>query len=319
VVTAQALITSSGIISGTPVALLRLTERLSLVAGWRIGAQVVSAVAIIAAVATTGTVGGYYAGAAIAALVQVPAAAVVSAVVWRRIGVPLLMRGNFSIALTRYLGELRFLVHGGVMGYAKMLHRGADVLLVAWVTPDAATGVYRLARQLSDGLYVVFDAVSQVYGPRLLSLLADGRASEFRRIARRAVMSALLATALVELAVLLGTPVLQDVVLTGQYEGLAAPLALLVLPFAIVLGVHLWLWTILVHLGRLDVLVVPAVVSAIAQTAFIVFAVPRLGDGPAWAALAYVMYYFTAYGAALAWAVRWQREYVPTWRPKVGA
>lgn len=311
---AQAVVTSAALVSGTPTALLRLTDRLGVVAAWRLGAQLLTGVCVVVAVAATGTVSGYYIGATTAALLQLPAVGVVSVVVWRQAGVTLMSRGQLRIAWARYAGQLRFLVHGNVLGYAKMLHRGADVLLLAAVTSDVSTGVYRLARQLSDGLYIVFDAISQVYGPRLLSLLADDNRARFRVEARRLLVGAAVLTAALEVTVLLTMPFVQDTVLAGQYDGVVAPLALLVLPFGIVTGIHLWLWAVLVHLGRLEVLVAPAIVGALAQTAFLAGVVPLLTPAPAWAALAYVFYYLIAYAAALAWLARHHRDVMPAWR-----
>lgn len=308
---AQSAVTSAALVSGSPVALLRLTERLGVVAAWRIGAQLLSAVCIVAAVAATGTVTGYYVGAVSAAVLQLPVVVLVSVVVWRRAGVDLLSRGQVRPARIRYMGQLRFLVHGSVLGYAKMLHRGADVLLLAFVSSDVATGVYRLARQLSDGLYVVFDAISQVYGPRLLSLLADGDRAQFRLDARRLLVGAAASTALAIAGVLLVMPVVRETVLADQYDGVVVTLAILVLPFGIVTGVHLWLWAVLVHLGRLDVLVAPAIVGAVVQAAFLAGAVPLLSPAPAWAAAAYISYYVIAYAAALAWLARRHRDVLP--------
>jgi O-antigen/teichoic acid export membrane protein len=311
VVFAQALVTSAALVSGTPVALLRLTERLGIIAAWRIGAQVLVTAAVVVAVSVDDTVEAYYIGATTSALLLLPAAAVVSVLTWRRAGVDLLSRPSVPAAWRRYRSELRFLVHGSVMGYGKMVHRSADVLLVALVTSDATTGVYRLARQLTDGLYVVFDAVSQVYSPRLLSLLADRRLVEFRQVSRRLLVGAASVTALAEVAVLAGLPIVRDTVLAGQYDGLVLPVALLVLPFGISTGVHIWLWAALIDLGRLGVLVAPAVVGAVAQVAMLLLLVPPLGRSAGWSAAAYVLYYLVAYTAALSWLARRRPELLP--------
>jgi O-antigen/teichoic acid export membrane protein len=317
-VLAQSVVTSAAFVSGTPLALLRLTERLGVVAAMRITGQAVNTAAVVVAVWASGTVGGYYTGATVSALALLPLSAVVSVITWRRTGVALLARASVRAAWRRYRAQLRFLVLGSVMGYGKMLHRGADVLLVAFVTTDATTGVYRLARQLTDGLYVVFDALSTVYGPRLLSLLAENRYGEFRLSARRLLLGAVGFTALAEMGVLVGLPVVRETVLAGQYDGLVMPVALLVLPFGVVTGVHLWLWAALIDQGRLGVLVAPAIVGAITQVAALLVVVPLVGRTAGWAAAAYVLYYVIAYSWALMWIARHRPEVLPRRRRRRG-
>ena len=47
---------------------------------------------------------------------------------------------------------LRFVAAGNLLGYVKLLHRSADVLLVAAFCGDRGTGIYKLARSITDAL-----------------------------------------------------------------------------------------------------------------------------------------------------------------------
>ena len=78
------------------------------------------------------------------------------------------------------------LFYGNLLGYAKLLQRSADVLLVAYVAGDRETGLYKLARQIVDGgIAVVQDALYQVYFPDFLDLLTRRAATAYRALARR--------------------------------------------------------------------------------------------------------------------------------------
>jgi O-antigen/teichoic acid export membrane protein len=299
VVGGQALVSSSAFLSGTPAALLRLTDRLALIAVWKIGAQLLTASCVTTAVWITGSLEGYYVGAAIAAALLVPISLVSSARAWRRIGVELRDRSSAGVVWARYRSEGRFLFGSSALGYSKMLHRGGDVIAMAAVSNDTVTGVYRLARSLTDGLYLIYEALYQVYFPRLLSLLARQEFAEYRREARRLVAGSVLFTAIAATGAAVVMPVLERHALSSSYPGLTMPVIILTLPFAAVVGLHLWLWAALVHLSRLGLLVGAAVIAAGLQLAGLVLLSRVFGDSALWGALTYLAYYGISYSVAI--------------------
>jgi O-antigen/teichoic acid export membrane protein len=190
----------------------------------------------------------------------------------------------------------RFLVAGNAQGYVKLLHRAADVLLVAAFCSDRATGVYKLARSIADTLLVASEAIGRVYQPRLLSLLQAQDHVEYAAVTRSITMTAAgltLAALAAEAAFL---PVLAPVLGVADGQELTLSVAILTLSFFFVAGLQSWIWPAFVYFGRPERC---TLWSALAVTAGQYTIGPALVfltgyATPAWFCLGYVSYYVLA-------------------------
>jgi O-antigen/teichoic acid export membrane protein len=238
--------------SGALFYLLRFSREYRAIGHWRIVTQAMQMVVTVVALTIAPSLGGAFAagiaGGVLALLVML-------AVSWRiwtgRAGVPL-GRPDWGRALAAYRGSLGMLLHGNLLGYGKLLHRGLDVLAVAYFTGDRETGLYKLARQVVDGgIAILQDALYQVYFPDFLDLAARRAADAYRALARRLIAVCAGITAAVVAGEVLLLPALVPRVFGADYAGAEWPMIVMTLTFFFIAGCHPWLWALFVDAGRL--------------------------------------------------------------------
>lgn len=247
-----ALTIATNALTGTLMFLLRFARAFRTIGASRVRSQILAALVTAGVVSWRPTLGGVYAAAFAGALSGLALMLGASWRVWGRdFGLPLL-RPDWRRALGVFRRDLRMIFWGNVLGYAKLLERGTDVLVVAYFTADRETGLYRLARSLVDqAMAIPQDALYQVYYPSFLELYARGASGEFRRLAARllAIAATITAVLLAGEALVLGT--LVPLVFGAAYAGVEAPMMILSATFVFIVGFHPWLWSFFVASGEL--------------------------------------------------------------------
>lgn len=150
-----------------------------------------------------------------------------------------------------------------VLGYVKMLHRGADVTLVAVFCSDRDTGVYKLARQMLDAAGGVTELADKLFGPRLLE--ATSRRDWTTTASLIGSLRRLGFTLFVTLGVgALGvlTPLVGWVL--PQYRSSVMLVAILLPTVAVSVSWHVWVWNGSLALGRVGRFVLIAAAAAVA-------------------------------------------------------
>lgn len=227
--------------------MLRLSGRFYLLGTQSMAAGVVSSGIMVACVAASRDLDGYFRGFLLSNLAGAAICLAVALTVWIRVErLPVLSRLDLS-ALRLIRGQSRFLFWGNLLGYVKLGHRAADVLLVGWFCDDRVTGLYKLARTLTDKLYMLFDALNQVHFPNLLRALTEGRLPDFRRLARKLCLMALGLTALFLAGEAALLPFFAEHVLQGRFPGVEGAIMVLTVPFFLVTGMYIWLWPLVLH------------------------------------------------------------------------
>ncbi|MDO8559763.1 MAG: lipopolysaccharide biosynthesis protein [bacterium] len=241
---------------------------------------------------------GFYTGSAVGAFTTTALFLTVSAYLWTaRDRLPLFQRLH-GPTLTQFKRNYKFLFWSNTLGYVKMGHRAADILFVGLLTNDQLTGVYKLARSLTDKLYYLFDATNQVYQPDFMQYLAAGQPTEYRRLARRLLSWAGLATGAIVAVELAGYPLFQHWLLAGKFAGSQAAVVILTLPLFLVLGGYLWIWPIILHHNLLRSFTVLGLSGVVAQYAVGWFLFTATGL-PAAFPIGYLTYYLVLIGGAL--------------------
>lgn len=291
--------------------LQRFTGKFYVIGTWRILTELVVVGTFLPIMIVSGTLDGYYQGVLLATSVGAGMVIALSTFLWMRFErLPLLRKGILS-ALPEYRREFRLLLFGNLLGYTKMFHRAADTLLVGYFCDDRTTGLYKLARSLTDGLYVVFDALNQVYYPRFLQLLSERAHDEYRRTARYILSRAGVFTGvLLALEAIFLAPIVK-IVLADRFAGIESAIVTLTLPFFFVAGMYLWIWPALVYLGDLSTYTAYSYVACVVQygvsgALFVVFGSTVLGG-----AVGYVAYYCALGPAAFSLVRRCYPDVVP--------
>lgn len=229
---------------------LRLIGRFTA-SGWlRLGVGAAGVTAMITALAVRPSLDGYVAGQLMTAMIGLAASTVVLARHVRQV-----LGGSFlqmppRAAFGAYLDATGFLMSGSLLGFAKSLTRTGDVLLVAALTSDLATGIYRIARQASDALFSLSEPVHQFYTPTIVAALSRGDQAGFRRVRIRLVLLGLAAA----LGVALGALLILDPLVEAfipRHRPAVLPFAILGALIAVTVGVHGWLWPALVAHNRI--------------------------------------------------------------------
>ena len=216
----------------------------------QLASALINATAMVAFVIASRTVGGYVTGLlASAAGIALLNAAYTMAIL-RRDGVVLFGRARAEAPVIDRRVIRRFVAAGNLLGYVKLLHRSADVLLVAVFCGDRDTGIYKLARSITDALLTVSEAMGRVYQPRLLALLQARDHAEYRAVAR----SIMAIAAAITLAVIGGTlaflPSMAPLLHVADPQRLTLSVVIMTVTFFFVAGLQSWIWPAFVFSGR---------------------------------------------------------------------
>ena len=193
----------------------------------------------------------------------------------------------------------------------RLLHRGADVLLVGYFCSDHVTGLYKVARTISDSFYVVYDGLNQVYFPRFLDLLRHRRHQEYRQLAGRMLIGAGALTAAIVTAELGLLDRVIAVLLTPQFVDAGPATIILTLPFLYVTGVSLWVWPALVEAGQPGTMAKLSALATLVQYGATVGLLVLISPAATMAAIGYVLHYAFLLVAVMLFMARHHRQIVP--------
>ena len=297
-------------LSGAFVYQQRFSEKFYLMGTWRLFAQIASLILFLGIILNNRTLDGYYTGSVVSTTVQFFLSVSLSVFIWKRHqGFPLT---SPRLAWRDYWKEVRLVLWGNVLGYVKLLHRGSDVLLVGFFADDRVTGLYKVARSVTDMIYVLYDALNQVYFPRFMQLLSERSYREYRRLSWRLMAnSGLLVLGLLGVEAV-GLSLLVRLVLTSRFAGAEMAILVLTLPVFFVLGFSTWFWPVFVFHGRLGRFTLASGLAVGVQYLIAVVAFNVLDITPALAALGYLGYYLALVPAALVLAYRVDPAAVPS-------
>lgn len=146
---------------------------------------------------------------------------------------------NLSIQFSEQLAQLKFnksfIIYGNFSGYIKLLHRSADTLVIGYFFGEHATGIYKFARTVSDKLYLLYDALNQVYFPRLLEYL-ESDYKLFLRVTKKLITFSWISTFTILLLEILVWNTFCELFLNGQYKEAKLPTVILTSALFFVLG-----------------------------------------------------------------------------------
>lgn len=244
--------------------LQRFSEKFFLMGWVQLLAAGLSCSWLVAILFLDPTIGGYALGRLGAAAVSAVLTAALSCYLWRRHDrIPVFSGGYFRQGLQIFRANFRFIFLNNFLGYANLLHRGGDVLLVGYFTNDLQTGWYKLARTLTDALYLLYDSINKVYQPFFLQQLAANFFGGYRRKAERLLLfSALLTLALLTGEILL-LPQFITTVFGPKFLGAASAIIILTMPFLFVNGLFIWIWPVYLYTGKIKQYVIIKLVAVI--------------------------------------------------------
>lgn len=224
----------------------------------------INAAVMVSLVAFNPTIGGYVTGLLISAI----GIAIINTIFAVRFitgaGIALFARPSDATPLIDRRVVFRFVAAGNALGYVKLLHRSADVLLVAFFCSDRDTGIYKLARSMTDALSAISEAVGRIYQPRLLALLQQSARDEYRAVARSIAASAAAITVAALVGVFAGVPYVATFLGWSTMPGLTLTTAVMTLPFFFVAGLQSWIWPAYVSMGRMGRCTLWGVVAVLA-------------------------------------------------------
>ncbi len=235
--------------SGLFLYLQRFMESYILMGLGQLFVSLCTAIIVVSAVAYDPSVDGYARGLFFSALISALISISLCAYLWmKKGGVPLFRSVRLKV-WERFSENFHLLIKMKFMGFAKLLHRAADVLLVGLFCNDQQTGVYKLARSLTDSFYLIFDAVNKVVHPRLYTWIKECEFRNYRLVMRKIFIWSLVLTAGIILLELLYLDEFVRVAFGGRYSEVEFSIIFLTVPLFFALGLHTWLWPLLVKRG----------------------------------------------------------------------
>jgi len=267
----------------------------------RLSAQIVLTATLIMSMYMYPTINGYYDGMLVAMAVNLTTTCLALVYFWKRSFKTSLLAGALRTAWPHYASEKKFIFSSNIFSYSKMLSRSGDILVFSYFASDHATGIYRLARSLTDNLSIFNDALVQYYQPKFLKLLAHHENSQMMAYARRFMLMAVIfiPAAAVIFAILFHY--INEYALRGQYTGLPLTSGLLILNYFWIAGIHTWLWPYMLHHKQAHRIAYISLAAGCAQISFIALCCIFVKPDPLYAAAGSTIYYLALYPILLYW------------------
>ena len=259
----------------------------------QLASALINAIAMVVSVTASRTVGGYVFGLLASAAGIAVLNALYTIAILRREGVMLFGRHHAAAPAIDRRVILRFVAAGNLLGYVKLLHRSADVLLVAAFCGDRGTGIYKLARSITDALLTVSEAIGRVYQPRLLALLQARDHAEYGAVVRSIMMTAAAITVAAIGGALALLPSLAPVLGVTDGYSLTLSVVIMTLTFFFIAGLQSWIWPAFVSSGRMGRCTLWGAVAVLAGQYTIGPALVYLTGNatPTWFSLGYLSFY----------------------------
>ena len=267
----------------------------------RLSAQIVLTATLILSMYQYPTINGYYDGMLVALSINLPITCLALAYFWKRSFKTSLLAGALRTAWPYYASENKFIFSSNIFSYSKMLSRSGDILVFSYFASDHATGIYRLARSLTDNLSIFNDALVQYYQPNFLKLLAHHENGQMMAYARRFMLMAaiFIPAAAVIFAILFHY--INEFALRGQYADLPLTAGLLILNYFWIAGIHTWLWPYMLHHKQAHRIAYISLAAGCAQISFIALCCIVAKPDPIYAAAGSTIYYLALYPILLYW------------------
>jgi O-antigen/teichoic acid export membrane protein len=278
---ASALQTALASVAGAALYLLRFSGAFGMIAFCRLSSVILHALIMTSVLAIMPGLDGFFLAALVSTSARIVVILAAFFCIWGRRADVSFFTPDWRFAFEAFRRLRRLLWYGNLLGYVKMLQRSADVLVVAWLTGDRETGIYRFGRQIVDhGLAVLQEAFNEVNHPFLLRAF---QRRDWRGFQRRAVrltgVAALITIALVVGEALL-LPMLVSSAVGGDYLAAVAPAMILTVSFLFIVGFHPALWAGFLGAGRLGFYTLAALTAVMAQYAVFFLLVRRGIPGP---------------------------------------
>lgn len=212
--------------------------------------QIVDFVVYGLLIAYIGGIDGYYVANIAGSIIVITLMFVVTIYVWRvidRLPIGQVRPGSGF----RYFWQNRgVLFYGNLLGYSKMLHRAADVLVVGYFADDAITGLYKFARNITDFLLVIYDALNQVYLPQLMDNLAQSAFEQYERTKRLLFKYGMLGLFILMIGEVLFLETAIALMFGEEFVAAAPAILIMTIPVGLNIAVHIGLYTIFLHTGK---------------------------------------------------------------------
>lgn len=258
----------------------------------QVTSALINAAAMVGCVAASRTVGGYTLGLLASATGIAILNAAYAFTVFRKDGIELFRKQPAAPSIDRAT-IIRFLSAGNLLGYVKLLHRSADVLLVSVFCGDRETGIYKLARSIADALFAFSEAMGRVYQPRLLELLQARDHAQYAVLARSLLATATVVTLVALLAELTLLPHLAPMLGVTDVRALTLSTLTLSVSFFFAAGLQSWIWPAFIFFERLGQCTLWGIVAVLAgQYVLGPVLFHAVGDGSSlWFCVGYLSFY----------------------------
>ena len=269
----------------------RFSERFYLIGTWKFVSYLAWVTVFLGILVRQPSVDGYFRASFWGAIVSASAAVGLSTYIWIRYQKFGIFSRNFTGVFGQYFGQVRLIFWGNILGYAKLLHRGSDILLVGYFADDRITGLYKVARSMADSALTFYDSMNQVYFPRFMQMLSKKEIPDFQKLARRALSAAGALTLVIIVVEWVGLKYFVEYVLTTKFQGAELAIVILSSTLFFLMGFHIWSMPIFIQSGRLMHFTGYSILAGLVQYLIVIIAFKTWIPSPALAALGYLGYY----------------------------
>jgi len=297
----QGIISGCGLIIGTVYTLQRLTENFFIFGTWKLIAQLASLFLTMIYLNISPNIDGYYNGLLSSTLVSLSIATCILIKEWNNKFTLTFSAKDLVEALKNYYKEIGFIFSANFFSYSKMLSRSGDILLFGYFANDSATGIYRLAKTLSDNLSIFTDALSQYYTPNYMKRMSIGEQHRMKLSAKRLFIFALYMTIIIIPTSYISINLINTYILNNLYPNLDITTAIMMSNFIWFCGVHIWLWPSILHHNQMKKAAAYSAIAAFVQLSLIAIFCYYFSPAPWLAAIASVIFYIMFYSPLLYW------------------
>jgi O-antigen/teichoic acid export membrane protein len=258
----------------------------------RAGIELCDFVAYVVLALAIGGIDGFYIANVIGSTIMLIGVLMLTLYGWKRVHQVAFNQLRIGTTFKDFRANWRVLFYGNFLGYGRMFHMSVDVLLVALLTDNTTTGLYRFARNIFEFTsLILYESLNQIFTPKLMQLLVDKNYTRFLQLRQQFLWGGLLGLGIFVVGEILFLPFAIGLVFGESYIVSANTIMILTIAPFLQIAFHIGNWTPLLHTGTLRGYTLFAMLGTVVQYALLLLFGRQISVHLELAGIAYLAHY----------------------------
>jgi O-antigen/teichoic acid export membrane protein len=258
----------------------------------RAGIELCDFVSYVVLASAIGGINGFYIANVMGSTVMLIGVLALTLYGWKRVHQVAFNQLRIGTTFKDFRANWRVLFYGNFLGYGRMFHMSIDVLLIAYLTDNTTTGLYRFARNIFEFTsLILYESLNQIFTPKLMQLLTDKNYMRFLQLRQQFLWGGLLGLGAFVVGEILFLPFAIGLVFGESYIVSANTIMILTIAPFLQIAFHIGNWTPLLHAGTLRGYTLFAMLGTIVQYVLLLFFGQQISLHLELASIAYLSHY----------------------------